>query len=87
MTLYSLEEAQYLKDFYYTKVVNKIVDEQFALKITSIEIKEFKKDFYNLSCSGYFVNNTSIVPVISIQSIVKSMKLDSIEVVLQRRNL
>lgn len=87
MTLYSLEEAQYLKDFYYTKVVNKIVDEQFALKITSIEIKEFKKDFYNLFCSGYFVNNTSIVPVISIQSIVKSMKLDSIEVVLQRRNL
>ncbi|WP_291101862.1 MULTISPECIES: hypothetical protein [unclassified Flavobacterium] len=87
MTLYSLEDAQYLKDFYSPKVVNKIADEEFALRITSIEIKEFKKDFYNLSCSGYFVNNTSIVPVISIQSMVKSMNLDSPEVVLQRRNL
>jgi len=87
MTLYSLEDARYLKDFYSPKVVNKIADEEFAFRITSIEIKEFKKDFYDLSCSGYFVNNASIVPVISIQSIVKSMNLDSPEIVLQRRNL
>lgn len=86
MTLYSLEDAQYLKDFYSPKVINKIAEEEFALRITSIEIKEFKKDFYDLSCSGYFVNNASIVPVISIQSIVKSMNLDSPEIVLQRRN-
>ena len=86
MTLYSLEDAKYLKDFYSSKVVNKIADEKFALRITSIEIEEFKKDFYDLICSGYFVNNSSLVPKISIQSIVKSMNLDSPELVLQHRD-
>ena len=86
MTLYSLEEAQYLKDFYSPKVVNKIADEKLALRITSIEIEEFKKGFYDLICKGYFVNNTSLVPKVSIQSIVESMALDSPELVLQHRD-
>jgi hypothetical protein len=86
MTLYSLEEAKYLKDFYSPKVVNEIADKKLALRITSIEIEEIKKDFYDLICRGYFVNNTSIVPKISIQSIVKSMGLDSPELVLQHRD-
>lgn len=87
MTLYSLEEVKYLKDFYSPKVFNKIADKKLALRITSVEIEEFKKDFYDLICTGYFVNNSSVVPKISIQSIVESMELDSPEVVLQRRNL
>ncbi|MBC5839744.1 hypothetical protein [Flavobacterium muglaense] len=87
MTLYSLEEAQYLKDFYSPKVVNQIADKKLALRITSVEIEEIKKDFYDIICKGYFVNNTSIVPKVSIQSIFKSMDLDSPEVALQRRNL
>lgn len=87
MELYSLENAQYLKDYYSPKVIDKIADEKTQLRITNIEIKEYKKGFYDLSCSGYFINNISIVPKISIQSIVKSMGLDSPEVVLQHRNL
>ncbi|SHN73182.1 hypothetical protein SAMN05444395_107181 [Flavobacterium fryxellicola] len=87
MTLYSLENAQYLKEYYSPKVINKIADESTALRITSIEIDEIKKDLYDLICSGYFVNMISISPKISIQSIVKSMDLDSPDVVLQRRGL
>lgn len=87
MTLYSLENAQYLKEYYSPKVINKIADESTALRITSIEIDEIKKDLYYLICSGYFVNMTSISPKISIQLIVKSMDLDSPDVVLQRRGL
>ena len=55
MTLYSLENAQYLKEYYSPKVINKIADESTALRITSIEIDEIKKDLYDLICSGYFV--------------------------------
>ncbi len=86
MTLYSLEEAQYLKDFYSPKVVNQIADKKLALRITSVEIEEIKKDFYDLICTGYFVNNMSVVPKVSIQSIFESMDLDSPEFVLKRRD-
>lgn len=86
MKLYSLEDVKYLKEYYYPKVINKIADKKTALRITSIEIKEHKKDFYDLSCSGYFVNNASVVPIVSIQSIFKSMGLDSPDIVLHNRN-
>ncbi len=86
MKLYSFENAQYLKEFYSPKIINKIADEKLAFRITNIEVKEFKKDFYNLSCSGYFINNSSVVPTISLESVVETMNLESPELVLQRLN-
>lgn len=87
MKLYSLEEIKYLKKFYYDKVIDKIVDEETGLRITSMEIKEYQKDSYDLSCSGYFINMSSIVPIISIQTIVSYLDIDSPDIVLQNRNL
>ena len=87
MKLYSFDDIKYLKEYYLPKVLNKIVDEKTALRITSIEIKEYKKDFYDLSCSGYFINNASVVPIISIQSICEVMGLDCPDFVLQNRGL
>lgn len=87
MKLYSFDDIKYLKEYYLPKVLNKIADEKTALRITSIEIKEYKKDFYDLSCSGYFINNASVVPKISIQSICEVMGLDCPDFVLQNRGL
>jgi len=87
MKLYSFDDIKYLKEYYLPKVLNKIADEKTALRITSIEIKEYKKDFYDLSCSGYFINNASVVPIISIQSICEVMGLDCPDFVLQNRGL
>ena len=87
MKLYSFDDIKYLKEYYLPKVLNKIAGEKTALRITSIEIKEYKKDFYDLSCSGYFINNASVVPIISIQSICEVMGLDCPDFVLQNRGL
>lgn len=87
MKLYSFDDIKYLKEHYLPKVLNKIADEKTALRITSIEIKEYKKDFYDLSCSGYFINNASVIPIVSIQSVCEVMGLDYPDVVLQNRDL
>lgn len=86
MKLYSFEEAQYLKEFYTPKIINKIADEKLVLRITNIELKEFKKDFYALSCSGYLINNSSVAPTISLESVLETMNLENPEFVLQRLN-
>ena len=86
MELYSLENAQYLKNYYSLKVINKIADEKTGLRITSIELEQVNNDLYNLNCCGYLINNISIVTKMSIKTTAEFMNLKSPEFVLQRRD-
>ena len=87
MELYSLENAQYLKEYYSSKVINKIADEATGLKIKNIEIEKINNDLYNLNCPGYLINDSSVITKMSIKTASEFMNLESPEAVLQHRNL
>lgn len=87
MKLYSFKNASYLKTYYSPKIIDQIVDPKTLLRITSIEIKEVNKDLFKLICHGYFINNSSVNPSISIESVIQMMSLNPPELVLEHRDL
>lgn len=75
--LYSIKNAEILKKHYQYVIVGKVLESINNLKITEIVIQIHNNDKYELICLGNFINDSSLVPKISVQSVCEILNLDS----------
>ena len=80
--LYSLKQAEYLKEYYSDIVIGKPFGINHKIVINQLRITEHKKDKCELQGIGYLVNDDSIIILAGIKTISENLDLESPEKVL-----
>ena len=71
---YTENEIEILKNYYSDKVIDRLFDEEYAIRITGFETKKANNGKLFLNCIGYFVNMSDI-PEISIKLVAETLGL------------
>jgi hypothetical protein len=84
--LYSLKQAEYLKEHYAELVINKPFGTEHIAVIDELKIIEHKKDKCELKGFGYLANDDSVIIRAGIKSICRDLGLEFPKKILQGLN-